>query len=200
VVCPPGSYCGHDGREASPCPRGFFCPLGTVEPFKCGTISICPVGSSREFFMDGFVTIILIDLLLVAFSFRLLRRTLRILGRVVPSPRRLNPEKDVEKEPPGALTSSSLDKTTTRASSEPDALREFVDSIKRCVGSHQDGVTFEFSNVSRTLANGKTILSGQNGRFEKCSLWGVMGESGSGKSRSLIHHRPFDCSCGSCAN
>ena len=52
------------------CPSGHFCPLGTVEPFRCGKASICPRGSDREFVMDGFITIILIDLLLLAFIAR----------------------------------------------------------------------------------------------------------------------------------
>jgi hypothetical protein len=181
VVCPAGSFCSGGGQEITLCPSGHFCPLGTSEPFKCSLTSICPGGSERQFVMDGFITIIIIDVVLLALAFNAARKPLQLLRRFLTSDS-LGPTDGLDTEDGLSPIKESEMKHQEYGWSKDFALQDFASSVQRCVGTHEVGISYKFNDISLTLKGGKSILAPQSGYIEKGSLWGVMGESGAGKS------------------
>ncbi|KAG6017517.1 hypothetical protein E4U43_000994 [Claviceps pusilla] len=211
LICPPGKYCRAGGREMQTCPRGYFCPLGTAEPFRCGKMSVCPAGARKEFVMDGFIVLIVVDLTVLFFLLKPGRRMVRLLrqrvfGLVERRKERslLGVEVELERqtEPAMDITAAATATTPACLPREPhpwhrgedtrddhhhstgtkENLNKLVASVKRCVESNEVGMSFAFNGISLTLDDGKEILAPQFGHFDKGTLWGVMGPSGAGKS------------------
>lgn len=176
------------------CPRGHFCPLGTVTPFKCGTTSACPDGADREFVMDGFIGILIIDTILLSLLLHPVRDFLVSKLRRFLRPREaktFEPSIELERAEERAEYGNKLPSFGQPAESNPskdtdgptsETLRQFVASVSRCVGSRDVGLSFRFEDLSFTLDHGTTIVSPQSGHIKKGTFWGVMGASGAGKS------------------
>lgn len=124
--------------------------------------------------MDGFIFILVVDALLLAFSLKVVTRNAargwrRLLRTINASSAGL----DVELEADGGVRGP------------PDSersLRRFVASVARCVGLGEAGLAFGWDGLSLVLPTGKTILAAQSGSVAKGSLWAIMGASGAGKS------------------
>lgn len=182
----------------STCPTGHFCPLGTSDPFSCGKASVCPSGSEREFVLDGFICVLIVDFFLLlyclvtAFLSSCLGRG-SLLG-FMRSAKSKDGETAHELGEPVAIDSNdgSEDRST-----ESGAIGNFVASVKTSISPGNVGLAIRFDNVSLTIRGGKTILGPQSGFLEAGSLWGFMGPSGAGKSESsshmprCVHMRPF---------
>jgi hypothetical protein len=200
LICPPGSYCSDGGRSIAPCPKGHFCPLGTAEPFRCARTSICPPGAKKEFYMDGFIVALVIDLILLVFFLnpaRKLRRLAQMPMLRHVSKRIGSKEMDDEMGSTPPLTTETQVQVEEEAGNENQftdnvSLQKFIASVKRAVGSDDVGMSVGFNGMSLTLKSGKQILAPQYGEFKKGSLWGVMGPSGAGKS---LFPSPLDHSC-----
>ncbi|KAK4237658.1 hypothetical protein C8A03DRAFT_15822 [Achaetomium macrosporum] len=178
-VCPPGSFCAPGGQQLAPCPPGHFCPLGTAKPYACGATSICPAGSAREFVMDGFIFILVVDILLLGlFLEPVLRRAARGWARLLSavSGKKLG-SRDVE-----VGSERGDDGGGSGVSDAERSLRRFVASVGKCVGSGETGLAFGWEGLSLVLPTGKTILAAQSGFVGKGRMWAIMGGSGAGKS------------------
>ena len=65
-------------------------------------------------------------------------------------------------------------------------LHLFVDSLSKCLGNSNFGLSFEFEDLRfQPKKSPKPILSEVSGRINAGSLWGVMGASGAGKCEIL---------------
>jgi ABC-type multidrug transport system fused ATPase/permease subunit len=63
-------------------------------------------------------------------------------------------------------------------------LHLFVESLSKCLGNSNFGLSFEFEDLRFQPKNSpKPILSEVSGRINAGSLWGVMGASGAGKCK-----------------
>jgi len=81
-------------------------------------------------------------------------------------------------------------------------LKDFVNSLSKCLGSGQFGLSFEFEDLMfQPDKNRKPILEKVSGMIDAGSLWGVMGASGAGKcefssfsfvGESIWSNRPRD--------
>ena len=61
-------------------------------------------------------------------------------------------------------------------------LHLFVESLSKCLGNSNFGLSFEFEDLRfQPKKSPKPILSEVSGRINAGSLWGVMGASGAGK-------------------
>jgi ABC-type multidrug transport system fused ATPase/permease subunit len=61
-------------------------------------------------------------------------------------------------------------------------LHLFVESLSKCLGNSNFGLSFEFEDLKfQPRKSPKPILSQVSGRINAGSLWGVMGASGAGK-------------------
>ncbi|KAF3026722.1 hypothetical protein E8E14_014758 [Neopestalotiopsis sp. 37M] len=190
IVCPRGSFCPSGGKEVKICPRGHFCPLGTAEPFSCGRTSICPEGSDREFILDGFVVIVIVDLLFLAIVVRAFCKTPFRRWMAKSRAREIRKGSDGNVD----LESSGLDKGAVRHRAQhitpakedfdiaPDMMPKFVSLVRACVGSSELGLSFGFEQLSLVLANGKRLVAPQSGSIPQGSVWCVMGPSGAGKT------------------
>ncbi|KAL9016530.1 MAG: hypothetical protein Q9185_006107 [Variospora sp. 1 TL-2023] len=59
----------------------------------------------------------------------------------------------------------------------------FIQSMSKCIGTEEFGLSFEFSNLTFQPKKAlKPIMSEVTGKIDRGSLWGVMGASGAGKS------------------
>ncbi len=140
--------------------------------------------------MDGFIAILITDLLFLALAFlSLLQRRGPFKGKDCDvSSAEQNPERGfaVEFEELGSALvphqalRSRLDKGNR--GSIGDTVAKLVASVKRCIGPGEVGFSFSFEDLSLVLANGRTVIAPQSGSIPKGSLWGVMGPSGAGKS------------------
>ncbi|KAH6658467.1 hypothetical protein BKA67DRAFT_558140 [Truncatella angustata] len=190
VACPRGYFCAPGGKEVRLCPQGHFCPLGTVVPFPCGPTSVCPQGSDREFILDGFIAILIIDLLFLAIVLKPYFKARFRSWSTTPDGKRSKEESDCNLD----LESSRLDKSAIRHRMQrvgltnedfnwaPDMMPKFVALVKSCVGSSEIGFSFGFEQLSLTLANGKRLIAPQSGSISQGSVWCVMGPSGAGKT------------------
>lgn len=61
-------------------------------------------------------------------------------------------------------------------------LQRFVASVAKCVGTGETGLVFGWDGLSLVLTSRKTILAPQSGSVGKGKMWAVMGGSGAGKS------------------
>ncbi|RKF75727.1 ATP-binding cassette sub-family G member 2 [Golovinomyces cichoracearum] len=185
IICAPGYYCSPGGKKVKRCPAGHFCPLGSVKPIPCGRTSICPRGAQKEIVMDGFIAVIIIDLMLLVLMIRPTKSWLYHLRDNIRSalpnsllvPRKL-------KSSPEEICESQLGFAEEEYTSDKDnnSLTQFVASVKRCIGSNEVGMSVGFKDLSYHLNTGKVIVAPQTGHIEKGSLWAVMGSSGAGKT------------------
>lgn len=197
IVCDPGHYCPSGGKSKIRCPSRHFCPMGSYEPIQCSYGAICPSGSQREINTMGLATMIAIDFLLLIFisgptlwnSYRFRRRKARTthLAGEEPSCRGSS---ELAQEAPEVADIPLCDVSiggridTTYQDEEVIAVefRLFIESLARCVGTRELGLSFAFEDLGLKLANGKKeILAGVTGFIKSGSMWGVMGASGAGK-------------------
>lgn len=171
------------------CPTGHFCPLGTSEPFPCGKASVCPAGSEREFVLDGFVCLMVVDFILVVYCLvtafpAIWWRCETLLSKFT---RSANARRELDAQDLEDLNAVKIKDTSVDLSDESHAIRNFVESVKTSVGPDNVGLAIRFENVSLSIRGGKSILGPQSGLLEKGSLWGFMGPSGAGKSQYKSH-------------
>jgi ABC-type multidrug transport system fused ATPase/permease subunit len=57
----------------------------------------------------------------------------------------------------------------------------FVESLNKCLGTRQVGLSLRFESLELELPSGKKILRGVTGSMASGSMWGIMGASGAGK-------------------
>lgn len=166
IVCRPGYYCPLGGKKQLVCPKGHYCPLGNVEPFECKKLSRCPEGSDHEIPFLGFLVCGLLDLFLVClFLWPHIKR---------------RPNREERGNEPGSQVSHLEMQPAYNCQSGP---ADWLDSLFS-EESINVGMDLEFRNVS--LCKPKStefILSEVNGKAQASSLTGIMGQSGSGKSR-----------------
>ncbi|KAI1498093.1 hypothetical protein F5X99DRAFT_420821 [Biscogniauxia marginata] len=190
TVCPPGHFCGLGGKQVTPCPQGHFCPLGSVEPLLCSSTSVCPQGADREFVMDGFIVILVIDLVFLALiAISHLKTRLPFRWKVSDSnTASQTPKGDLDLEVAGripGLVSHQIQRVKLEREAQdatPGIMVKFVTSVRSCIGLSGIGFTFGFEDLSLVFANGKTLVAPQSGSIPQGSLWGVMGPSGAGKT------------------
>jgi hypothetical protein len=180
LICPPGHFCSPGGKEITLCPQGHYCPLGTATPFRCGLASACPEGADREFVLDGFIAILVFDLLLIV----LLLRSRGLAG--FPSWSKLMhvPQRLARRSGPNAwsLEMQDSDQEEKCHVLDRENIGELVAAVKACIGLSDIGLSFGFENLSWALPSGKVIIAPQSGTIPQGCVWGVMGPSGAGKS------------------
>lgn len=82
---------------------------------------------------------------------------------------------------------SVVDDLHDPAPAETTDLHLFVQSLKKCLGANQFGLSFEFENLQfQPKKSPKPILADVSGMINAGSLWGVMGASGAGKCEYLL--------------
>jgi ATPase subunit of ABC transporter with duplicated ATPase domains len=137
--------------------------------------------------MDGFIVVIVVDLILLAAFLAsdqgFLRKFQRFHTRGLCASS--VPGSDLERTARFERMDTELTYLQGDGADDANALRGFISSVKRCLGPQEVGTSYDFHNVSCTVGNGKTILAPQSGHIKKGSLLGVMGASGSGKSEYL---------------
>lgn len=172
VVCPAGSYCPAGGKEQYVCPSGSFCPLGSYEPWRCDALAYCPAGSIRQFRLLGLLIAVLLDIALALYIFRApIIRAIRKYGE--------SRHSEVLSDQ-SSLESQDLKKVQDWSNED---LSAFVQSVKRCVGTSELGLSFKFQDVSLVLPDSrKVLLNDINCTIGAGQLWGIMGASGAGKS------------------
>lgn len=137
--------------------------------------------------MDGFISVVLIDTLLLilllkplkAMLYRFIKRISRIIYKKHMNFSRPSTAGDEKGHVMNPLSENEY-------SADKSSLSQFVASVKRCVGSNDVGMSVGFKDVSYTLKSGKTIVAPQSGHIEKGTMWAVMGASGAGKSELLF--------------
>ena len=73
------------------------------------------------------------------------------------------------------------------AEEERTDLHLFVESLSKCIGNSNFGLSFEFEDLRfQPKKSPKPILSEVSGRINSGALWGVMGASGAGKCEFLF--------------
>jgi ABC-type multidrug transport system ATPase subunit len=84
----------------------------------------------------------------------------------------------------GAIEAFSRDEHFGKnAEDDRTDLHLFVESLSKCLGNSNFGLSFEFEDLQfQPKKSPKPILSHVSGRINAGSLWGVMGASGAGKS------------------
>lgn len=164
-----------------------------MEPFSCGPTSVCPKGSDREFILDGFIVILVIDLLFLAIVVKAFykapfrRWSTMSHGQKTKEDSDANVDLEFSRLDKGAIRHRAQHVIVTQEDSEmaPDMMPKFVSLVKTCVGSSEIGFSFGFEQLSLVLANGKTLVAPQSGSIRQGSVWCVMGPSGAGKSELL---------------
>lgn len=169
IACEPGYYCPIGGKSQLVCPKGHSCPLGTVETRKCRPPSRCDEGSYREMPLVGFLVCGLLDLSLVCLFLwrRIKRRWNRGTG---------TDEFGSERFCPDRLPQHSRE-------AEPTSWIQLLS----LGDSSNAGIELEFRNFSlRKFRSTEFILSEIHGKAQPSSLTGIMGQSGSGKSKFQV--------------
>lgn len=159
--------------------------------------------------MDGFICVLIIDAtLLICFLFSVARRALARWSKVLRAFHGKEGEGgDTETGSRGiSVTGNANSRTTSQANEiqeSPDvanelsdgierseeSFRSFIDSVGKCVGSGEAGVSLAWENISLHISSGmghrkqgKIILEKQSGVVERGNMWAIMGGSGAGKS------------------
>ncbi|MCJ1307995.1 hypothetical protein MMC25_001645 [Agyrium rufum] len=180
IACSPGFYCPEGGRQRLLCPSHYYCPLGSQSPLPCAPTSICPPGSIRQFQLLGVVIAVVVDISLALFILRSL--VTRLFRQWRHSKRReygfrsahlLRSDEFHIPPPTGQPMSENNDPSLSQ-------LCLFVQSIRKCIGSHDIGLRLDFDNLGYSV-DGKSILQNISGTVKPGSLLAVMGPSGAGK-------------------
>lgn len=166
IVCKPGYYCPLGGKKQLLCPKGHYCPLGNVEPLKCKALSRCTEGSDREIPFFGFLVCGLLDLFLVClFLWPYIKR---------------RPNREERKDETRSQESRLEMQPAYNCQPGPENWLGPLFSEE----SVNVGMELEFRNIClRKPKSTEFILSEINGKAQASSLTGIMGQSGSGKSR-----------------
>lgn len=69
VICKEGNYCPPSGQKSIRCPAGHFCSKGAYEPTPCSFGANCPPGSERSMSFLPLILLIILDILLVGWTF-----------------------------------------------------------------------------------------------------------------------------------
>ncbi|KAI4280790.1 MAG: hypothetical protein L6R35_005823 [Caloplaca aegaea] len=212
-VCPPGSYCPLGSREQINCPSGYYCSVGVYEPTKCSAGASCPPGTNRNmsFLAPGLILALDLIVLLVIFALTICKRFKDRHSGSASGKRfsRLNKpvsffDQNVRLKKYQSLQDSdlALESRITHVQRSETAfggnfsafdskddnelitdLDLFIQSMSKCIGTEEFGLSFEFSNLTFQPKKAlKPIMSEVTGKIDRGSLWGVMGASGAGKS------------------
>lgn len=168
VVCKAGHYCPPGGKEQILCPEGHYCPLGATKPLKCLPLSICPPKSGRELPLIGILLCGLLDALLIGMSlWPIVKRYLpaRMIGR------KLEGQNEICLE---SQLASSDEKRVSQPESSSIIMYDRADA----------GLAIGFRDVTLVHpTSGRKILDAVSGIAPQGCLLGILGHSGSGKSK-----------------
>jgi len=152
IYCPGGFQCTNDSAEMRPCPENFYCPMGTVKPYQCSYLASCPKGTEKAPKIALFLYMLV--LLLIPVFFFKWKDSSNDLNR-------LRHKYEVV----------SIDNRSSASLVDQQALSRLDKTFD-----------IEFDNLSLTLPNGVTIMSGVSGALRSGRTTAIMGPSGAGKT------------------